>query len=388
MIRHVRSGARGLLVASTLLLLLPPEAYPQADQPQANQQETNQQQAEQPTNRVQDIQNSPGEFEDEVVEIRGFVTEYKEDDVETTRFYYLKDRYGDIIMVRTTGGLPTVGERYRVSGPVSIDPEMNRPYVSEESRAQLSGVATGGAGSDGDATQGAGSEASGGDGTAGGDGTSVQTLLFVAIGVVVLLLFGLLIYVLYQRRQAQVATQGGSSLSADTPPPSGGQNGGQQASGQQASGQQAGGSGAASQASSGGPEPEEVVQDETVKMHVPPEGTLKFLGSLEVVVGLDDVDRIPLHRPPGQDGKEAEITIGRASGPPYEHIELKPRTVSSKQAKLVHDGDCKVVNYASKESNPTRVNGEPMDLNDSVEIEDGDVLTMGEVKLRYSDGLV
>jgi len=140
--------------------------------------------------------------------------------------------------------------------------------------------------------------------------------------------------------------------------------------------------------SESGPEPEDVVQDETVKMHVPPDNTLKFLGSLEVVAGLDNIERIPLHRPPGQDGQEAEITIGRASGPPYEHVELKPRTVSSKQAKLVHDGDCKVVNYASKESNPTRVNGKPMDLNESVEIEDGDVLTMGEVKLRYSDGLV
>ncbi|WP_251954792.1 FHA domain-containing protein [Salinibacter ruber] len=332
---------------------------------------------------MQDIQNSPGEFEDEVVEIRGFVTEYREDDVETTRFYYLKDRYGDIIMVRTTRGLPTVGERYRVSGPVSIDPEMNRPYVSEESRAQLSGAATGGDASEEGATQETGGESAGGDGTTGGGGISLQTLLFVAIGVVVLLLFGLLIYVLYQRRQPQVATQGGSSLSADTPPPSGGQ-----AGSQQASGQQAGGDGTARQASSGGPEPEEVVQDKTVKMHVPPEGTLKFLGSLEVVAGLDDIDRIPLHRPPGQNGQEAEITIGRTSGPPYEHVELKPRTVSSKQAKLVHDGDCKVVNYASKESNPTRVNGEPMELNESVEIEDGDVLTMGEVKLRYSDGLV
>lgn len=371
------------LLLAAALLFLPLQAYPQADQSQSNQQENNQQGTEQSTNRVEDIQNSPGEFEDEVVEIRGFVTEYEDEDVETTRFYYLKDRYGDIIMVRTTGALPTVGERYRVSGPVSIDPEMNRPYVSEESRAQLSGVATDGDGSESDANQGAGSEAAGGDGTTGGGGTSVQTLLFVAIGVVVLLLFGLLIYVLYQRRQPQVAAQGGSSLSADTPPPSGGQ-----AGGQQASSQQAGGDGTARQASPGGPEPDEVVQDETVKMHVPPDNTLKFLGSLEVVAGLDDIDRIPLHRPPGQNGQQAEITIGRTSGPPYEHIELKPRTVSSKQAKLVHDGDCKVINYASKESNPTLVNGEPMDLNESADIEDGDVLTMGEVKLRYSDGLV
>ncbi len=377
MILYARCKPQSLLLAAALLLL-PLEARAQSDQPQADQQ-----QAEQTTNRVQDIQNSPGEFEDEVVEIRGFVTEYREDDVETTRFYYLKDRYGDIIMVRTTRGLPTVGERYRVSGPVSIDPEMNRPYVSEESRAQLSGAATGGDASEEGATQETGGEAAGGDGTTGGDGTSLQTLLFVAIGIVVLLLFGLLIYVLYQRRQPQVATQGGSSLSADTPPPSGGQ-----AGSQQASGQQSGGDGTARQASSGGPEPDEVVQDETVKMHVPPDNTLKFLGSLEVVAGLDDIDRIPLHRPPGQNGQEAEITIGRTSGPPYEHVELKPRTVSSKQAKLVHDGDCKVVNYASKESNPTRVNGEPMDLNESIEIEDGDVLTMGEVKLRYSDGLV
>jgi hypothetical protein len=198
----------------------------------------------------------------------------------------------------------------------------------------------------------------------------------MAIGIVVLLLFGLLIYVLYQRQRPQVAAQGGSSLSADTPPPT-------------SEGGDSAGDGSPGQASrESGPEPEDVVQDETVKMHVPPEGTLKFLGSLEVVAGLDDIERIPLHRPPGQDGEEAEITIGRASGPPYKHVELKPRTVSSKQAKLIHDGDCKVVNYASKESNPTRVNGRPMELNESVEIEDGDVLTMGEVVLRYSEKMV
>ncbi len=364
MIQHMCYGVRPLLVASALLLL-PLQTYAQADQSQANQQDAGQQQTEQSTNRVQAIQNSPDEFEDEVVEVRGFVTEYREEDVETTRFYYIKDRYGDIIMVRTTGQLPTVGERYRVSGPVSIDPEMNSPYISEESRAQLSGATTTGTESTDSETQEAGA------GTTGGGGTSVQTLLFVAIGAVVLLLLGLLVYVLLQRRQPQVSAQGGGSLSADTPPPT--SNGNQ----------------SADESSSGrGPEPDEVVQDETVKMHVPPDNTLKFLGSLEVVAGLDDIDRIPLHRPPGQNGQEAEITIGRSSGPPYEHIELKPRTVSSKQAKLIHDGDCRVVNYASKESNPTRVNGEPVDLNESVEIEDGDVLTMGEVKLRYSDGLV
>jgi hypothetical protein len=324
-------------------------------------------QTEQPSDRVRDIQESPAEFEDEVVEVEGFVTEYVEEDAKTTRFYYLKDSYGDIIMVRTTGAFPTVGERYRVSGPVSIDPEMNRPYISEQRRSQLSGTTASDTDSGDDQNR---------DESAGGDGITANTILLMAIGIVVLLLFGLLIYVLYQRQRPQVAAQGGSSLSADTPPPT-------------SEGGDSAGDGSPGQASrESGPEPEDVVQDETVKMHVPPEGTLKFLGSLEVVAGLDDIERIPLHRPPGQDGEEAEITIGRASGPPYKHVELKPRTVSSKQAKLIHDGDCKVVNYASKESNPTRVNGRPMELNESVEIEDGDVLTMGEVELRYSDKMV
>jgi len=357
MMRHVSNRSKVALSVLALLLAVSLQAHAQT---------------EQSSDRVRDIQENPAEFEDEVVVVEGFVTEYEDEDAETTRFYYLKDSYGDIIMVRTTGAFPTVGERYRVSGPVSIDPEMNRPYISEQSRSQLSGAAAGG----GEGEGGGSREASQEDAAAGG--TSVETLLFVAIGIVVVLLFGLLVYVLYQRQrpEPQVAAQGGSSLSADTPPPTSG------------GGESAADGSPGHVSSESGPEPEDVVQDETVKMHVPPDNTLKFLGSLEVVAGLDNIERIPLHRPPGQDGQEAEITIGRASGPPYEHVELKPRTVSSKQAKLVHDGDCKVVNYASKESNPTRVNGKPMDLNESVEIEDGDVLTMGEVKLRYSDGLV
>lgn len=129
-----------------------------------------------------------------------------------------------------------------------------------------------------------------------------------------------------------------------------------------------------------------VVEDrnKTIKFHRPAnEQTVKVLpGRFRVVNGLADLPEVRFFAPRGR--QTAEISFGRATGRPYEHIQLTPRTVSSRQAKLVFDGGrYTLVNHASRDSNPTHVNGRELTEGESVPLTDGDHITMGEVEFQY-----
>lgn len=311
--------------------------------------------------RIRTIRERPDAFLNEVVTLEGFVTQYVDDEAQSTDFYYLKDDFGALIKVRTSREAPEVGERYRISGPVGIDPDLNDPFVSEESRASAdAGLGESVAEEEGRSSSAEASE------VAGGGGATVDNLLLIAIAVVFVLLVGVLVWVIRSQRRSTSATSPGMAAS-DMSPAS---------------------SPSASFASGNGqpPEPDEILEDKTVKMHAPPPGTLKILpGRLRVLAGLDEIENILLYRANGQ-GEETEITIGRANGKPYQHIQLKPRTVSSKQAKLVYTNNgFTLINYASEESNPTQVNGKPMSVNESVQLDDGDRIRMGEVEFMFSE---
>jgi len=306
------------------------------------------QEAEQESQRVRDIRQDPQEFLNEVVTLEGFVTQYVDDDVQSTSFYFLKDDYGALIRVRTSQQSPETGKRYRVSGPVGLDPETNEPYISEETRVAA-------------------------DPPPPPPPDSVDPLL-VAIAIVFVVLIGVLVWVIRSRRQPTVSSV---STQAETTPSSSQSPGGASTS---PSTTKMSGNGSA-------PDPAQVVEDKTVKMHAPPPGTLKILpGQLKVTSGLDEIKDILLYRSSNGRGDGTEITIGRASGKPYQHIQLKPRTVSSKQAKLVYTNNkFMLINYASESSNPTQVNGKALDVNESVQLQDGDEIQMGEVALRFSE---
>lgn len=128
--------------------------------------------------------------------------------------------------------------------------------------------------------------------------------------------------------------------------------------------------------------PPTVVEGSTIKFHAPPPGTLKVLPGRFEVVGDPSVKEIRIFKTKAD--VEPEVTLGRASGPPYSHIQLKPQTVSSKQCKLMYsNGMYTLINYSS--TNPTRVNGEALGSGDSRRLNDGDKIEMGEVTLIYHE---
>lgn len=129
------------------------------------------------------------------------------------------------------------------------------------------------------------------------------------------------------------------------------------------------------------PEPEEVLEGTTIKMAVPPAGTLKMLpGRLIILEGDEKIKEIRFFKTKAEE--ESEITFGRAAGKPYTHIQLKPMSVSAKQAKLIYAGKkFTLINYAS--TNPTLVNDIELEENGMVEINEGDKIRMGEVLFEF-----
>ena len=131
------------------------------------------------------------------------------------------------------------------------------------------------------------------------------------------------------------------------------------------------------------PPPEQVIEGKTIKLHAPPPNTVKLLpGWFEVVSGDEIVKQIRFYKSEGEHG--AETTFGRAAGRPYAHIQLKAPTVSSRQAKVTFDsGMAQLTNFASMDSNPTKVNGRDLAVNESVPLSESDRVDMGEVSLLF-----
>lgn len=80
-----------------------------------------------------------------------------------------------------------------------------------------------------------------------------------------------------------------------------------------------------------------------------------------------------------------EITLGRASGSPYLHIQLPAPTVSRLHARLRYEGGgWKIVNLS--QTNPVQVNGRELPAEAPVPLVDGDHIVLGEVELSYQTG--
>ena len=324
--------------------------------------------------RIEKIRSNLDQWVNEVVTIEGIVEQYVDNTAQTTRFYFLKDDWGSVLRIRTSGDYPEANGRYRVTGPVSFevgDRGTRNPYMSEETRqtvAELQPI-----------TGTVGPNITPPPPPLGPGGTTVgptvitppvvvrpkrdwtTMVLFGGAGMLALLMIGLSVWFVSSRRAQQDTSTldlGGRPISdrrsiADSMPVL------------------------------DNPAPQSIIEDRTIKLHAPPPGTLKLLPARFVVEGgLDDIQYINFFRAQGQ--KDTEITFGRAQGMPYRHIQLKPRTVSSRQAKLIFtNNQFTLINYASEDSNPTSVNGVAMSVNDSVVLKAGDKISMGEVGFRF-----
>jgi len=312
--------------------------------------------------KVREIRNNPKTYANEMVTIEGFATQWVEGKSRSTNFYFLKDDWGSVIKVRTSKEPPEVGERYRVTGGVGIDPTShNDVYVAEEMRIHVRDevetqpeVVT--VPEVADEVPTAIPEEVFIEEDFGGMTDQTKILIGAIVAVVVVLLV-LLIALTRSKKSAATDPMDVAAPSSDPPPT---------------------GTGA------GDPEPE-VVEGRTIKMHAPPPGTLKILpGRLEIAAGDDTVKEIRFYRVRGQ--STPEITFGRAAGAPYSHIQLKPMTVSSRQAKITYINNAWILtNFAPDTSNPTRFNGVELPVDGQTELHEGDKIEMGEVVMIFHE---
>lgn len=80
-----------------------------------------------------------------------------------------------------------------------------------------------------------------------------------------------------------------------------------------------------------------------------------------------------------------EVTLGRASGSPYLHIQLPAPTVSRLHARMRYEGGgWKIINLSL--TNPVQVNGRELPAEAPVPLVDGDHIVLGEVELIYQIG--
>lgn len=329
--------------------------------------------------RFSEIRDNPARFENQQVEIEGMVDRYVDSQSAvaqgSAQFFYLKDHYGDALLVRTTAEMPDLRVLYQISGTVTWDAR-GQLYVDEDTRRAMPMSEVEGFARSSTVDPTVAEEAIGG--TPGGNvpPPPVQPEnspglpnwmigLFALTGALVVAL--IYFAVRPSPKPAAVSSLGSQSAQGSQPSPA--------ASAPAASAPAA--AGPASGASL--PEPSSVIEDKTVKFYAPPPGTIKVLGG-RFEVEKPERNTIRFFSVPGSNGT-TEITFGRKPGKPYTHIQLKEQTVSSEHAKVrIVDGEYEIVNLSK--TNPTRLNGE--EVSDApTGLKDGDTVEMGEVSFVF-----
>jgi membrane protein implicated in regulation of membrane protease activity len=128
--------------------------------------------------------------------------------------------------------------------------------------------------------------------------------------------------------------------------------------------------------------PSGLFDGQTIRFHVPVDGTLQLLpGRLELVAGPDSGQIIRFVR----NDDDPKITFGRSDGPPYRHVQLRVPTVSRRHAQMRLDGTrWNIVNMST--TNPLVVNGEEVANGARGRtLRDGDRIEMGELIFVYRE---
>lgn len=337
------------------------------------------------------LQNYESTYKYEQVTLHGWVDREKPVTSRSYKGYYLKDRYGRRLLVRTTAPLPGITTEIQVTGVAEKDADSSEIYLSETTRNPVSSAgAVGAATAQPDpkleqmraavssAQQAIAAADWAGATTAIGrlktldqaapqiaeleraladakDREHTQQMVLWAIGVGVLALGGAAV-VLYRRKQKGAGGEPGSAIFP------------WEETTKTADGSQ--------------PAQEGVDEYRTVRVYK----TSKVLpGTFVVMENGKETDTVFLS---DQSGK-GEIEIGRDSPDARGGIRIKDatNTLSRRQARIVYTAETReflLTNLAGTESNPTIVNGSELQENQSVVLESGDTVTMGSVQLRFN----
>lgn len=323
---------------------------------------------------IKEINGNPGKYRGQSVTVEGTVTRHVDSGSDTeTKNYILEDNSGAEIRAKTTEKPPETGNRYRVEGLIEISPFNRNPVLDEASRTQIS----------------AGSQNQSSSSESLRQGFSTITVyLILGLGVLVIVVLGYFAYASQEDEPVEAAPS-----EDGTPEPA-------EASSSDLSSTELGADG--DESDTGFPEPssqriksessssQEPEDDsdggpETLKFKAPPK-TMKFVpGRLVIAAGPDQGKEFRIAGRPTPEGNV--VTIGRAEvegEKAFAHIQLGDtyRTVSRMQAEIIQQDDTILLKNTS-ETNPTMVNGDHVPTGESVELEGGDMIRMGELMLRY-----
>lgn len=275
---------------------------------------------------VQELMNNPDLMLDRVVSVEGTVLRHVED-LRDNKTYILRDRFGNNITVRTTSRLPETNVTLIVTGSFSegIIGGSRTYYLAEVNR-------------------------SGGSST--GD---IDWIVFSLIGLGLIILV-LIVVLLLKYKKKPIPDPIPRPIPKPTQPPIPNPN----------------------------PNPSSppiIVDNPTIKIFGAHDKTIRILpGRLTVLEGIEGQKELKFLSPPNS--RNNEFTFGRNPGRTYSHFQIKSPTVSREQAKILISRDTyTLINYS--QANPTAVNGEPLGVNDSYQLNSGDVISMGEVSLRF-----
>lgn len=321
---------------------------------------------------ISEINGNPGKYRGQTVTVQGTVDRHVDSGADTdTKNYIIKDDSGQEIRAKTTKKPPSTGAQYTVEGVIEISPFNRKPVLEEKSRSEIASADE--------------KKSDSGESLRQGFSTITVYLIF-GLGFLVVIV---LVYFAYasqdQNEPAPAApvqdgttdeqddesdlstTEIGDGEESDSgfPEPSGDR--------------------IKSESSSSETSEEDSEGPETLKFKAPPK-TMKFVpGRLVIAAGPDQGKEFRIAGRPTPEGNV--VTIGRAEVEgerAFAHIQLGDtyRTVSRMQAEIIQQ-DQTILLKNTSETNPTIVNGDNLPTGETVELQDGDMIRMGELMLRY-----
>lgn len=319
-------------------------------------------------------QNFTAKYRNEAVLVKGWVASERRVTSRSYRGFYLKDRFGDFLLVRTTEPLPGINEELEVVGVALRDADTGDIFLTETSRKVIPTGAEVALEAERqqreqerkdlerkiaeqEVQQQAEQQRMAEEARREADANRQRTYLItgIAIAAVVLVAVALLL----MRRRPELVVEHAPTWEPPSPPVGG------DTLQEPLSAPMGGG----------------IDDYKTVKVYK----TTKVLpGRLVVMENRKESDIIHLTDQSGR----GEIEIGRDSPDVTSGIRIKDRsnTLSRRQARLVYSApsrEFKLVNLAGDHSNPTVVNGRQMEDQESVVLKDGDLLTMGSVEMKF-----
>jgi hypothetical protein len=269
---------------------------------------------------IDDILSDPKSFDNQIVTIKGQVTRFTPGNENTTDSYLVQGEYGNTISVTTMDERPEVFKVYEIVGTVVLDPYNGTPYVIEKNKDIVRD-------------------------TSGMNNPLILFAFFIGFLILAVLVIVLLARTSklhgVDRPKEMVTTSGNSAIDYNN-------------------------------------------DFKTIRIPTNTPKTLQFIpGKLVITSGEDEGKEFLISGYPTPKGNVVsigrEVVVGERM---YSHIQLNDRTVSRRQAELIHKDDKLFLRNVS-ETNYTSLEGKELGPQEVRHVKKNAVIKMGDLEFQY-----